>query len=216
MNTLQPEKKKKESPSLGVSKVLFCLNLQAVFITKRLMNLIPPSSKALLIGEENPVLKEELQKRGIEILAEGSAPLIIALNVLADTEERYHRWAVSELAHRLPSDGKLLILTAIDLYSDEALPRLIQLLETEFKPISWDFIRLGWAIRLRKIFRWWPFSAIADWLGVYCLSPLATELCNDRAISHALFLLEKKPFREKELEPPLPERHPFQKVVKWE
>lgn len=118
-------------------------------------------------------------------LEEGLYDLVVASNLIAEIPDAERRIAISEISRLLKPSGLTLISTPIDIYSDDALLRFIQLLETELEIDELIFSYHALAITLPLFPHSQRVLALLESIGRF--------FWQERAISHVIALAHRRP-----------------------
>lgn len=86
------------------------------------------------------------------LLEDSSYDLVVCTELIGDISVREHRLFFNELARLAKRDGKILFSTAVDIYSDDALPTLFGLMQTELEILDFQPSYHSRFIRLKNLF----------------------------------------------------------------
>ncbi|MCB1149788.1 MAG: class I SAM-dependent methyltransferase [Chlamydiia bacterium] len=197
------------------------------------------ASGALQHIPEDPHLTKEKQGLPSTTLDDSRYDLCLALEVIAELDRRDLRLAVAELCRIIKNDGRVVLSSALDINSEDALERLVNVLETEFKIERLERIHLVWYLRLHRFLsgpaRGMKRSLL---LKLFC-APLALlfapllfllkkratvnfleRFCRfvsrEKGTSLVILVCKRRPLLEEKHEPALPDRAPFRREVRWE
>lgn len=171
--------------------------------SERLIDSLPPAKRALDLGTGHGHVAQALHNAGISVdaldiahnalkrlplpnlvqacfpytkLEDNTYDLIVAANLIAELPEPLHRLALSEIARLLVPNGTALLSTPIDIYSDDALPRFLALVETELEITHLIPSHHALAVQFPILKHSRRLLAVQETIGRFLL--------HDRAISH--------------------------------
>ncbi len=118
--------------------------------------------------------------------------LVLACDLIAELPKEEHRLFVSEIARILHPDGKTLISTPLDIYTEDPLPKLLSLLSTDLKIESVQLLHHGLQIKLLDLLM--PFKKLlsqSDSL-LKLLEICQSWFQNESTASYAMIIASRK------------------------
>lgn len=120
-------------------------------------------------------------------LPDGAFDFVVAANLIAELPQDEYRLFFSELARLVKREGKIVVSTPLDTYSDEALERFLHYAETELQV---ETLVLSYhRIYLRIIPTWMKKSKKL----LLFLESLTKLIYDKEGASHAIILAKRKP-----------------------
>lgn len=150
-------------------------------------------------------IKTEQQFVPYTSLSDESFDYVIANNLIAEIPENEYRLFISELARLVKSDGEVLISTPLDIYSEDALQKLIYFVETEFNIIEVTLSYHRIYVRMMKLIGT-GWLEKQDWL-LKLMEPISKFIHDADGVSYAILickrrsLFEQIPENEQPVEP---------------
>ncbi len=128
--------------------------------------------------------------------------LVMALDLIAELPEPDRRLLISEMTRLVTADGKIVITTAIDIDSVDAVARFLNLVETE---IVIERIIASYHAFWIRLYKYRLFRPLIRQNGLILktLESLARFLKQDDAISHLMVIGRRKPIYVPPVDPPI-------------
>lgn len=154
-------------------------------------------------------------------LADNAYQLVIATELIAELPESEYRLFFSELARLVQADGHVFISSALDIYSENALERLLYYTSTEFNVVDIKLsyhalsMRLQHVLRATKILT--PIANLienSDWL-LAKLEKLTEFFYDKEGVSHIIIACKRRPLFEPPEVPQQPQEQKKKQRV-WE
>lgn len=105
------------------------------------------------LKENAPKAKAIHDALPITKLPDDTYDLSLLSDVIAYLNPKEWRLTMAELSRLITPTGVTFISTPIDIHSNDALSRFVDILETEFKPLSWRFSYHTLTIKLLNLFK---------------------------------------------------------------
>lgn len=162
---------------------------------------------ALTHLEPHLKIKKEQHFVPYTVLPDDHFDYVIASNFIAELPDEEYRLFFSELARIVKPTGQIILATPLDIYSEDALEKLLYLAETE---LNLESLKLSYHRIYIQFLKLVPWIENLDFL----LSPLEklTQFIYDReGASYAIFTARRRPIFVQE-----PPTEPIPKKTVWE